>query len=1051
MLLLLHKLSLMRILRITLLTCIAFLMGLTHSTAQFSSGDYEPVGVIAQGVKAPGKMAINSEDHVFVADPIEKGIIHYDKNGDYIETIYTDFIPVSIAIDDHNQLFVGDQKTGNIYKVSLNGSKTSFLSGIKSPYSMVFGLNNILYMTNAWDKKIVGIDATGAVVQEFTHENFVFPTGISYDRKNNQLLVSEHGGLGPDDYYCNDGNWMTSDWGPNTSIYIFEMDGTLLNQFGCFGTRDGQMHRIQGVKVGPCGNIYAVDPYLGRVTIFDPSGNFVTKFGEQGDSLGKLNLPKDIVFTSDNKALVSSMNKGSIDVFNINHILPTASINSPDQVICVNSFADIEVQFTGASPWTFTYTNGVVENTITTSDNPYIFQTDAAGTYEVTQMTDGAGLQANCFTGVTQVIVSDTPPPTATLNSSDATICESGSSGIQVDLTGIGPWIFTYTIDGLNPTVIVTETSPFNVIPETSGLLEITDVSDQNCTGNEINGSTQVTLAPSPTAVLLNESNELTVDPGQPADFLIEFTGTGDWTFTYSKNDTETFEVTTSQNPYTLSLFEEGTYSISAVTDAYCSNSEIQSTFKVFLNDLPAPTATLITSNLDICPNTSGTIQIDLTGSAPWTFTYTIDNGNPISVETLESSYNLTVSEIGLYELVTVADSNLEGTVSGNTTVSNFEVQPVPLENQYTICDGEFLILDAGAFTSYLWSDASTAQTLEVSQAGIYSVTVTDTNGCENNASVEVIVNPLPVVDLGATVVLCEGESTILDAGLFASYLWSDNSTAQTLEVSTAGIYEVTVTDANGCSAASSVEVIVNPLPVVDLGATVVLCEGESTILDAGLFASYLWSDNSTAQTLEVSQSGNYSVTVTDANGCSATSSVEVIVNPLPDAQFQYDIDKYEVLFYSTSSNSNYSHYWQFGDGNSSTEVNPIHKYDKKGLYTVKHIVTSETCGTHEMEYSFNVGYDVMKDMMVIYPNPSSGNFTLLLSPERTINTPIQIQISNLSGQIVYSETLDPTTSTWYEGSIYKDISLFNVAKGVYILSANAQGFNAQEKLILKD
>ena len=110
-------------------------------------------------------------------------------------------------------------------------------------------------------------------------------------------------------------SWGTT--GPLTTIYIFDLDGGLINNFGCFGTDDSEFQRIQGITVGACGNIYAVDPFLGRINVFDDNGNYITKFGTHGDGVGEFNLPMDIIFTSDNRAFVSSMNKGAIDVFSI--------------------------------------------------------------------------------------------------------------------------------------------------------------------------------------------------------------------------------------------------------------------------------------------------------------------------------------------------------------------------------------------------------------------------------------------------------------------------------------------------------------------------------------------------------------------------------------------------------------------------------------------------------------------------------------------------------------------------------------------------------------
>ncbi|MCB0795867.1 MAG: hypothetical protein KDB88_14125, partial [Flavobacteriales bacterium] len=120
--------------------------------------------------------------------------------------------------------------------------------------------------------------------------------------------------------------------------------------------------------------------------------------------------------------------------------------------------------------------------------------------------------------------------------------------------------------------------------------------------------------------------------------------------------------------------------------------------------------------------------------------------------------------------------------------------------------------------------------------------------------TIEVFVTPLPVVDLGPDVTLCAGDPLVLDATVpGGSYLWQDGSTNATFNVSTAGIYDVTVT-ANGCSASDAIQVNYNPLPLVDLGPDQTVCAGDVVTLDVTTpGATYLWQDGSTNPTFNVS------------------------------------------------------------------------------------------------------------------------------------------------------------------------------------------------------
>ena len=134
----------------------------------------------------------------------------------------------------------------------------------------------------------------------------------------------------------------------------------------------------------------------------------------------------------------------------------------------------------------------------------------------------------------------------------------------------------------------------------------------------------------------------------------------------------------------------------------------------------------------------------------------------------------------------------------------------------------------------------------------------------------------------------CAGGNITLDAGNAGStYLWLQ---VQTITVSASGNYSVVVTDANGCSASDDANATIHPNPTVNLGADQETCAGGTITFDAGNAGStYLWSTGETTQTITVSTSGNYSVTVTDANGCSATDDANATIHPNPTVNLGAD------------------------------------------------------------------------------------------------------------------------------------------------------------------
>ena len=135
---------------------------------------------------------------------------------------------------------------------------------------------------------------------------------------------------------------------------------------------------------------------------------------------------------------------------------------------------------------------------------------------------------------------------------------------------------------------------------------------------------------------------------------------------------------------------------------------------------------------------------------------------------------------------------------------------------------------------------------------------------------------PALTVALGNDTSICQGQSLTLDAGnAGANYLWSIGGSQQTITVNASGNYGVNVS--NGyCGASDAIQVTVVPAPI-DVLTNASRCVGESITLDAGnAGCNYLWSTNATSQTITVNATANYSVTVTNAAGCSGTFDANV-------------------------------------------------------------------------------------------------------------------------------------------------------------------------------
>lgn len=298
----------------------------------------------------------------------------------------------------------------------------------------------------------------------------------------------------------------------------------------------------------------------------------------------------------------------------------------------------------------------------------------------------------------------------------------------------------------------------------------------------------------------------------------------------------------------------------------------------------------------------------------------------------------LTVNSTGTYSVTVTNASGCTGTDS--VTVSFNGITPT-ITGSLSFCTGSYTTLNAGSgYISYIWSTSATVDTIHVTTSGTYSVTVSGSGGCTGTASVIVTESANLTPDIIGDSILCSGGTTILDAGNgYTTYQWSTSATTETITVTIPGLYYVIVTNGTGCTGSDTV--FINEFPPVHptLTGTTSLCIGDSSTLKAGGgFVSYLWSNSATTDSLVVTTSGTYYVTVTNANGCAGSDSITVTFYPTATTAFTADTlngcAPFTVLFNNTTSNA--THYlWNFGDGNTDTVTNPTHIYIDSGTYTV--------------------------------------------------------------------------------------------------------------------
>ncbi|GAA4449409.1 hypothetical protein GCM10023189_08760 [Nibrella saemangeumensis] len=246
-----------------------------------------------------------------------------------------------------------------------------------------------------------------------------------------------------------------------------------------------------------------------------------------------------------------------------------------------------------------------------------------------------------------------------------------------------------------------------------------------------------------------------------------------------------------------------------------------------------------------------------------------------------------TVTTAGTYSVTVIAANGCTATASvgitGNATAAQASVAA---STTVLSCASPSASLTASGGVSYRWEDNSTNPVRTVTTAGTYSVTVTAANGCTATASVSITGNATAAqasIAASTTALSCATPVVSLTASGGVSYRWEDNSTSATRTVSTSGTYSVTVTAANGCTATASVTVSddkTTPTAEIMASATTVSA-GQSITLTASGGITYQWSTGATAATIVQTPpigSTVYSVTVTNASGCSATASVSITV-----------------------------------------------------------------------------------------------------------------------------------------------------------------------------
>ncbi len=457
-----------------------------------------------------------------------------------------------------------------------------------------------------------------------------------------------------------------------------------------------------------------------------------------------------------------------------------------------------------------------------------------------------------------------------------------------------------------------------------------------------------------------------------------------------------------------------------AYSDSACSDTFLQK-FVAF----PRPGLQLGPDTLWLCPFNTITLH-----AGPQFVSYAWQDGATDSVYVVDT--------IGIYS-VTVVDTN--GCIQSDTVETPLAPKPVlsiAPNDTVEFCNGSEIIVDAATamIQAFYWSTGATSSEITVNASGTYTVIGWNQYLCSDTVAVVAIENPLPTPDLGADRSICFGDTALLDAGVYPSYSWSNGAQTQSLPIWYTGIFEVTVTDGNGCEGMDQINVVRHPLPDVNIGVDSSLCAGDAMVFAAGAgYVTYFWpSSGETTPSITVNSASTVSVIVTDAFGCTNESNVvQVTVDPLPAPPIITKGDMEVALISTPEHLYQWYHDGQLLGGATQQQVVP----SESGNYQV---MVTDTNGCRIISGIFHIDLEIYDEEMFegISPNGDGVNdhFTI---PEIEYYPQNHLQIFNRWGAEVYSaepylnefEGRDDKGNNLPDGTYYYVLDLGNGQKAI--------------------
>ena len=781
-----------------------------------------------------------------------------------------------------------------------------------------------------------------------------------------------------------------------------------------------------------------------------------------------LNYRFENLAAGDYNATVVDANGSSVAVNNIIISQPasafaasitTSSYTGPNGTFELSCFGSgegvIDISLSGGIPFNqglpTAYYNYILTNSsgtiVTTGQGTTINETNLLAETYTLNATDETG---NCV--INEVIVLSEPDPLIITTDlyQDMSCFQADDGAVSVTVSGgLGNYIYNWTKDG----------SPFATTDDLSSLdagqyaLVVEDTGTNACSISE----TYVINEPLALQVSLDSKTDILCNGDSTGAFNISvsggtpFTGVAaDYQFNWV-HDSGAIYITED-----LSNIPAGTYDLT-VTDANGCTENFQAT-------LTEPTAIVFnTTKTDIsCYGyDDGSITINPTGGVtPYVLTWS-DLGNGTTRTNLSpGTYTATIvdgNNCTYIENITIVDAPIFAINGTKTDISCFGANDGSID----------LNITGGVVPLVLsWNDDPTAGLQRNNLGpGVYDVTITGADGCIQ-AETYVINEPIGLQVSGVTTDAFDctdpnsGAIDITVAGgtLPLQFLWNNGATTEDLTAIPAGNYAVTVTDANSCQITENFTIIrqtplsADVVSTIDSNCVTKDVVQVNELFITGGFPPYTisWSygnvDTSEPTIMRTSVNGNAVATITDSIGCTTSVIVPVDLLYLGDADFNMDSSFFTdfniwaindpISFTNTSTGDPQDFNWDFGDGNTSTDENPIHSYVSEGTYQITLTANYPYGCSYKVAYTIIVGRGYEIEMPNAFtPNDDGVNDTF--RPVYLGMKEVKLEIYDTWGGLLYVESSTTNTFVGWDGTV--DGKPIENGNYIYQLTATAR------------